>query len=96
MGGPYDLRHEGRAKDLQREGRRLGSRGTFWSKMVPPAASLSPGYGATGSPHPQRKPEDHVEVAIEDLEGAVFPLKMQILLTFLHAIMLQCGSFNGG
>ena len=35
-----------------------------------------PGYDATGSPHPQRKPEGHVEVATEDLEGAMFSLKM--------------------
>ena len=54
MGGPYDLRHEGRAGDLQQEGRCLGTWDTFWSKMVPPTALLSPGYGATRSPRPQR------------------------------------------
>lgn len=75
MGGPYDLRHEGRAGDLQQEGSCLGSWDTFWSKTVPPLppcplAMLPPG------PQSTEKPEGHVEVAAEDLEGVVFSLKM--------------------
>lgn len=34
--GPYDLRHEGRAKDLQREGRASGLQGHILGKTVPP------------------------------------------------------------
>lgn len=76
MGGPYDLRHEGRAGDLQQEGRCLGTRDTFWSKMVPSHCPLVPWVWCHQVPTSTEKPEGQVEVATEVLEGAVFSLKM--------------------